>query len=576
MMTDDFACPRNLVRMAWHYRRHLAKGAILGVARNAALAPLPIFFQLIIDEHLQSGNLTGVLSVTLMFVGLLAIHYTLTMEGAHALGTGVSSLIRELRGRVFAKLQFLHFGYLDNQKTGRLVSKYAFDTQNVEMALMPMLHMFVPGMAYSGMLLALLAALDWRLSLILLVMLPLYAFARYTMFGHIEKTNHATRLAREKLTGTASELIGAIRLIRGYGQEGKATGALEASSETFARSRVDQIIANNYLGTFGTLAGNLISLVIVAGGAILVLHESLTLGTLFAFVAALPILMQPIWMFTQMSQQYFQGEEAYKSIRELLEARYVEAWHGRETLPRFHGEIIFRDVCFHYGETDRAAVEQINLRIAPGEHVAFVGPSGSGKSTLANLILGLYDPSSGAITIDSIPQAELDMRWLRRQCAIVMQESILLSDTIYENLRFANPAASEEEIYDAARRANADGFIHDLPEGYQTKVGERGASLSGGQRQRISIARAILRDPRILILDEATSALDYESERLIQDALDKLSAGRTVITIAHRLSTVKKADRIVVLNRGRLVESGSYDELSRREGYFRDLLLAQA
>lgn len=213
------------------------------------------------------------------------------------------------------------------------------------------------------------------------------------------------------------------------------------------------------------------------------------------------------------------------------------------------------------------------MTIPAGQHVAFVGPSGSGKSTLVNLILGLYAPQEGRITIDGVPQEDLDIRGLRRRCAIVMQDNLLLSGTIGENIRFGRPEADDRDVRRAAQEANALEFIDQLEDGLDTHVGERGVSLSGGQRQRIAIARALLRDPRILILDEATSALDYESEKLVQEALERLAQGRTTLTIAHRLSTVRKARMIVVLRNGTIVESGAYDDLAGREdSLFREML----
>nr|MBP6508487.1 ATP-binding cassette domain-containing protein [Opitutaceae bacterium] len=252
-------------------------------------------------------------------------------------------------------------------------------------------------------------------------------------------------------------------------------------------------------------------------------------------------------------------------------------WHGTRREARIKGDIVYEHVSFYYPSApDKIVVRELNLSIKPGEHIAFVGPSGSGKSTLANLLLGLYAPSSGRILIDGVPQSEWNMRWIRRQLAVVMQDSILLSGSVYDNIRFAKADATTAEIHAAARQANAEEFILKMPEGYQTLVGERGVALSGGQRQRIAIARSILRNPPVLILDEATSALDYESERLIQEALDRLSEGRTVITIAHRLSTIKNADRIIVLRDGVIVEEGNFKELDAKKGVFAQLIAAQS
>lgn len=564
-----------LFQFVWSYRRELRWGLFLSILRTIVIAPFPFFFQIIIDDHVRTGNLIGIASISAMFIGLLALHWVFTVQGANALAKGVARMILELRGRIFFKLQFLHFGYLDRQKTGRLLSKYAFDTQNVEGVIMPMLMQLLPNILYSFSIIVLLTILNWQLSIIILAIIPLYYFSRRYFFVRIQAQNHEMRMARERLTGTASEYISALRLVRGYGQEKRAIGTIEESSLNYARSRTSQISLNNSFGAFATVATQFLSLVVVAGGAIMVIQGGLTLGTLFAFLAGLPIILMPVQLFLNFSQQYFVGKEAFVSIRELLTSQYVEEWEGREKLPGLRGEIHFSEVTFTYQGASEPALRGINLRIGAGEHIALVGPSGSGKSTIANLVLGLYNAQDGEILIDGVPQRELNMRWLRRNSAIVMQESLMLSGSIFDNIRFARFNASEEEIMEAARLANADEFIRSLPLGYQTEVGERGTMLSGGQRQRISIARAILRNPRVLILDEATSALDYESERLIQDALERLAHGRTVLTIAHRLSTVQKADRIIVLVKGRIEQEGPYAELAEKEGYFRNLLNSQ-
>ena len=567
--------PAGLIGFIWSQRARLWKGTAFCILRSVVILPYPFFFKIIVDEFVPAQNFGAIGAISLVFLGLLALHFFFTIEGARMLSERISSAILELRSRVFSKLQFLHFGYLDQQKAGRLLSKYAFDTQKVEMSVSPLLNQLLPNSAYALLTFVLLGFLDWRMLAILLLIVPFYGVSRFFFFNRIQDKNRQARLAQERLTGQASEYISALRLIRGYGQERPTTGSLEEYSGAYARSRVEQVIFNNYFSVFTFVSTNILSLVIVAGGSLLVLLGGMSIGTLFAFLSALPVIVMPVQQFTAISQQYFQGKEAFYSIRELLDSRYVEDWHGTRRLADLQGAIDFEQVVFAYDGQEPPALDGIDLCIRPGEHVALVGPSGSGKSTLANLILGLYKPRSGRICIDSVPQPDLDMRWLRRRCAIVMQENLLLSGTIRDNLRFARPRASEEDIREAARQANAEEFIFALPYGYDTKVGERGASLSGGQRQRISIARALLRDPRILILDEATSALDYESERLIQEALDRLSKGRTVVTIAHRLSTVRKADRIVVLEDGRIVESGDFEKLSHSDGYFATLLAAQ-
>jgi ATP-binding cassette subfamily B protein len=567
---------RTLTGYLWASRARLWRGLGLALLRSVAVAPCPWLFQRMIDVAVPARDSAAIIRLGGLFLVLLAVHYVFSVWGANEIAKAMAQMMVDLRSRLFFKLQFLSFGYLDQQKTGRLLSKYAFDTQKVEALLYNILNQFLPNVLYGASIFLILAVLNWRLALVLGLVLPAYAIGKWQFFTRIQRSNNAARLAQEKLTGTASEYISALRLVRSFGEEKQAESDLDRSSLDFARHRVHQSYINAIFGTFWYVSTQVIALVVMAGGALLAIRGTISYGTLFAFVAGLPIVLGPIQAFVGLSEQYFIGRESYLSIKELLDSAYVEAWHGTRRADRISGDLSFEGVSFAYPSApDRTVLHDINLSIRPGEHVAFVGPSGSGKSTLANLLLGLYAPGAGQILIDGVPQSEWDMRWIRRQLAVVLQDSLLLSGSIRDNLRFARADATDDEIREAARQANAEEFIAKLPEGYDTLVGERGVSLSGGQRQRLAIARAILRNPPVLILDEATSALDYESERLIQEALDRLAAGRTVITIAHRLSTIRNATRIIVLADGRITEEGDFATLTARGGAFARLVAAQ-
>lgn len=569
------ALPAKLTQFLWARRRAFAPGLGFAILRILTIAPLPVIFQRILDVHLKAGDEKAILGLSALTVVLLIIHQLCSVRGASLLATAVASVVLDLRGRIFQKVQFLSFGYLDRQQTGRLLSKYAFDTQKVEGVIMPVLNSLIPDTLYSVITFFVLVSLNFQLALVVVLMLPVFAIMRARYFERFRAKNEANRLAQEKLTGAANEMFTALKLVRVYGEEAQAADHLTASNDAVARSRVELVTVSTSFGAFSFAAIKVLSLVVVAGGALLAIHGQVTVGTVIAFVAGVPILVNPIQMFAGVSEQYFTAEAGYRSIHELIDAPYVEEWHGTQKADPLRGRITFDRVQFRYPEVERGAINDFSLEIPAGEKIAFVGPSGAGKSTLANLLLGLHRPQSGEIRIDGIAQADLDLRWFRRRTALVMQESLLLSGSIADNLRFARTDATDEELQAAARLANAEEFILRLPEGYATRVGERGALLSGGQRQRLAIARAILRDPAVLILDEPTSALDYESERLIQEALDNLARGRTVITIAHRLSTIRHADRIVVLNEGRIVEQGTFSQLSAAGGYFARLLGSQ-
>ena len=565
----------NLIRYTLRHFRMFLPGTTYALLRCVVIAPCPWIFQQIIDKKIPAGDYHGIATYAGVFIALLGAHYYFAVGGALEIAHKMAKLMLMLRADIFNKLHYLSFAYLDRQKTGRLLSKYAFDTQKVEATMMQLMNHFMPNVLYSVSISALLVYLNWQLSIVLILMIPLFALIRFGFHGKLKTRNEESRLSQEKLTGTASEVITALRLVRSLGEERQVTSNLDHHSDEFARTKFALSSISFRFGTVMYMSSQFFMLLTVAGGAVLVIHGDMTLGTMLAFMAGLPIIMMPIHLFASMGEQYFAGQESYRSICELLDSEYVEAWHGERRAESLRGEIQFDRVGFTYEGGSKPVLDNFNLTIRPGEHIALVGPSGSGKSTLTALLLGLYKPTHGRILVDGIPQDEWDMRWMRKQTAIVLQESLILSGSVADNIRFANPDASDEDVRRAAELAYADAFITEMPDGYQTLVGERGVMLSGGQRQRLSIARAILRDPRILVLDEATSALDYASEKFIQQAMRQLAATRTMITIAHRLSTIRDADRIIVLNEGAIVESGTYTELVAARGYFAGLLESQ-
>ena len=568
--------PTNLFGYIWAQRARVASFFILRLVSVIVILPFPFITKVIVDDMIPTGDLAGMALMTGLAIACLVAHLYSAWASISRLAIAVPQMMRTIRARIFQKFQFLHFSFHDLTQTGRLLAKYAFDTQKIEGALIPILHAIIPELFRSLSLIAALALIDWHLILFVALIAPFFAVLRWVFFKRVKAQNKQSRLAEAALTGQASEFISAIKLVRGFGQEREVRQRMEQASSHYADMRQAQFSLNQQMQVVSFMLSNGANILAVSFGAVLVIQSDMTIGTLMAFIAALPVILGPIGLLTQFSQQYLLGRESYQSVKELVESHFVEKWQGKRVIDRLTGDLELKDVRFRYSEEGDEVLRGINLQIKAGQHVAFVGPSGSGKSTIVNLILGLYAPTEGEIRIDGIPQAELAMRRFRRQCAIVMQDNILLSGTLLENLRFARPDASLEEVKDAARQANCMEFINQLPDGFETLVGERGVSLSGGQRQRVAIARALLRDPRVLILDEATSALDYESEKLVQQALDHLARNRTTITIAHRLSTVRAADRIVVLRGGTVMEEGTYTQLADREGsYFRELLEAQ-
>jgi subfamily B ATP-binding cassette protein MsbA len=508
--------------------------------------------------------------IILVMVSVVLKNFLVWIAGQY--GAALQEYVtRDLRNSVYRHLAHLPLGYFTQMKAGQILSRVINDTFETRLILTQIVTQSLQSASLVLVYIAILFSISWKLSLIALVILPLLGFSLQPMLKKLRRGNLRRGNVHGEMTSVLQETISGIRLVKASGTEAYEEGRFAEGSNSYARSSLKLTRLALLAPPITEIIGTLIAVLILWIGAWQVLQSgTMTGATLLAFLTLVLRLLQPL---KQLSQMRTTAQSSLASAERLFEILDSPAEYQRDRGTRekatFERDLRFDGVSFSYG--DAPVLKGIGLTARKGEVVALVGPSGSGKSTLVDLIPRFYEPTQGRILVDGVDTREIKLPGLRALTGIVSQETVLFHDTVRNNIAYGAPGKySQPQIEAAARAANAHDFIVELPRGYDTLLGERGTRLSGGQRQRLAIARALLSDPPILILDEATSALDTESERLVQEAIDRLLQGRTVFVIAHRLSTIAHADQILVLDRGEIVEQGSHAELlARRGAYYR-------
>ena len=557
---------RVLLRLARPYpgRTTLAVVTLVAYA-GVALLP-PYLAKLAVDEGIQPGDLDRLTVIVLLFLAAGIASFVLSGAQTYFTGWVGERALADLRIKLFRHLQRLSLGYYERNRTGAIVSRITNDVEALDLLVTDGISSLVQNSLVLAGTVVVLFILDWRLALATLVVLPLMALATAWFRS---RSNRAYRSVRERLglvTATLAEDISGMRVVQSFTREPQSQTTFRGVNERYREANYETVILNGIYFPAVDILSSVATAIVLGVGGWLVVDGNMTIGTLLAFTLYLANFFDPVQQLSQLYNTFLSATAALDRITHVLdeEPDIVDGPDARP-LQRVDGHVHFDHVLFGYGDLPDV-LHDFDLDVPAGTTVALVGHTGAGKSTIAKLLARFYDPRAGRITIDGIDLRDVTQSSVRRQLGIVPQEGFLFAGSIADNIAFGHPEASRAEVEAAAAAVGADGFVAELPEGYDTQVGERGFKLSLGQRQLVAFARALLADPRILILDEATSSVDIGTERKIDLGLRRLLRGRTAFIIAHRLSTIRRADLIVVLDHGRIVELGTHDELISRPG----------
>ena len=553
------------------YTRRLALAVVCIIMAAGANLYLPWIIKDMIDDVLMSKDMV---MLNLIAAGILVVMFTrgVFYYGQSYLVSYVGQrVIIDVRSVLFRKFQRMPLSYYDKQQTGTVMSYITNDVAVMQSAIVDnLIELVTEGSILIGSL-AMMIYLDWKLSLLTLMTIPLVGFAMKIFGRKLKRSSTVIQERVAEITSLLQESISAIRVVKSFVRESYEIKRFEEQNwRNFQAAMKNVKLSSLLTPTVEFLAAIAVTFIVWFGGYEVV-NEVITAGELVAFLTYAVNLANPVKRLSRVYAAIQKAMAAADRVFDIMDLdEKITDVPGAKPLPPIKGKVEFKDITFSYKE-GQPALQHISLKAEPGQMIALVGPSGSGKSTIANLIPRFYDVDSGVITIDDHDIRQVTADSLREQIGLVPQETMLFSTSVMENIRYGRLEATDEEVIEAAKAANAEEFIKELPEGYDTKLGERGLNLSGGQRQRLAIARAILKNPRVLILDEATSALDTESEKIVQDALDNLMVGRTSFAIAHRLSTIFNADQIFVVENGHLREHGTHEELLAAGGLYSNL-----
>jgi ABC-type multidrug transport system fused ATPase/permease subunit len=548
--------------------------ALMAINRVGGLV-LPASTKYLIDDVIGKKQTQLLLPIIAAVVAATIVQGLTSFTLTQLLSKSAQRMITDLRKQVQAHIGRLSVSYYDANKTGALVSRIMSDVEGVRNLIGTGLVEFVGGLMTAVIALVILLRISTMMTLVAFGVLVVFAYALNRAFATIRPIFRARPKINAEVTGRLTESLGGVRVVKGYHAEEHEEQVFGSGVQRLLDNVLKTLTATSLMGLSASALTGIVSSVIMFLGARQILAGTMTLGNFVSYVFFLGLLIAPVFQIVNIGTQITEAVTGLERTREILSESKEDADPARQiTLGRIEGRVEFQDVHFAY-EANKEVLHGISFVAEPGTVTALVGPSGSGKSTIIGLVSAFYVPTQGRVLVDGVDLSKVKLGSYRTQLGVVLQETFLFDGSIRENVAYARPSASEEEILAACRIARVDEFAETFEKKYDTVVGERGVKLSGGQKQRVSIARAILADPRILILDEATSSLDSESEALIQEGLRYLMRGRTTFVIAHRLSTIRRAEQILVVQEGRILERGTHESLYATHGRYYELYTKQ-
>ncbi len=552
---------KRLLQYILPYKKTLMVAVVCIMAAAGTNLYVPMIIKDMIDKVLAEKDMLMLNGIAVAIVVLFFFRGVFYFGQSYLVSFVGERVIIDVRDILFKKFQHMGLAYYDKKQTGEVMSYITNDVAAMQNAIINnLIELVTEGSILIGSL-AMMVYLDWKLSLMTLITIPLVGQAMKVFGRKLKRSGTVIQERLADITSLLQESISSVRVVKSFVREEYEIDRFHKQNELNFKAVMKNAQQMSLLTPVVEFLAALAVTLIVWFGGYEVVNGHITAGSLVAFLTYAVNLANPVKRISRVYGNVQKAMAAADRVFDVMDLpEIITNKPDAKVLPPVEGRVKFEHVGFEYKE-GVPALTDVSFDVQPGQMVAFVGPSGSGKSTIANLIPRFYDVTSGSVTIDGMDVRDVTMESLREQIGIVPQETMLFSATVLENIRYGRLDATEEEVIEAAKAANCHEFIMDLPNGYQTKIGERGLNLSGGQRQRIAIARAILKNPRLLILDEATSALDTESEKIVQAALDDLMVGRTAFVIAHRLSTIFNADKIIVIENGHIKETGTHEEL---------------